>query len=385
MPSLMNTAAPDPVLALHLLRSWMQSQADAGVPRVAMTNEARAALKHIIRTKPWKRAAGDAALPAAPERATPSARPASTTSSPSPAAAAPGEKPAPAPARKPAASSGPSLTDGLEHLRTGGVRPGTAPAARTASTSLYAAPQARSGPARPVAAAPTAAPQAPAPSGPAPVSPYTTEEKQRLLGELRERAESAPAPRALGSLRETMVFAVGNPDAPIVFVGEAPGHEEEKQREPFVGPAGELLNKIIRAMGLERSGIYISNICKFRPAIIDGGKDQGWSNRKPDANEMASCVEFVREEIRIIGPRAIVALGATAAEGLLGLTGAVSRMRHQWHGLDGIPVMVTYHPSYLLRNSDPGEKRKVWEDMLMVMERLEMPISEKQRGYFLTK
>lgn len=164
-----------------------------------------------------------------------------------------------------------------------------------------------------------------------------------------------------------------------MFVGEAPGGEEERQREPFVGPAGQLLTKIIGAMGLQRTEVYISNICKFRPAL----PNQRESNRKPTAQEMAACLPFVMAEIEIIQPKVIVALGATAMEGLLQWEkAAVSRNRGKFHDFNGIPLAVTYHPSYLLHNQELTERRKVWEDMMMVMERLGMPISDKQRGFF---
>ncbi len=215
-----------------------------------------------------------------------------------------------------------------------------------------------------------------APQAPTLVPEGTT--KAEKLAWLQERAKNWEPARKLDSLRETMVFAVGSPDAKLVFVGEAPGSEEERLREPFVGPAGQLLTKIIQAMGIGRSDVYISNIVKFRPAL----PNQGESNRKPTSEEMASCVAFVKAEIEVIQPKVVVALGGSAAEGLLGLTGAVSRMRSQFHDFTGIPTMVTFHPSYLLRNKQLTERRKVWEDMLLVMEKLEMPISSKQRAFF---
>jgi DNA polymerase len=214
----------------------------------------------------------------------------------------------------------------------------------------------------------------------------TREEKEVALAAVKARAEIGERARALGTLRETMVFAVGNPDSPLMLVGEAPGAEEEKQGEPFVGPAGHLLDKMLVAMGLDRSGVYISNLCKFRPAISGGA--QGSGNRAPTAAEMAACVEFIREEIAIIRPRVIVALGATASEGLLGRKVAITRERGQWQTFEGIPLMLTLHPSYLLRAAQEGpvrgnaEKRKAWEDLLAVMDRLGMPVSEKQRGFF---
>ncbi len=208
------------------------------------------------------------------------------------------------------------------------------------------------------------------------------EAREARLAEIRARAEVSPEARALGTLREHMVFAVGNPSAELVFVGEAPGAQEEIEGEPFVGPAGELLNKMITAMGLDRSKVYISNVCKFRPGMPGQTSD----NRKPTTEEMQSCLPYLMQELEIIQPRIIVALGGTAAEGLLGLTGKpVSRMRAEKHELRGIPVVVTYHPSYLLRNQSVSEKRKVWEDLLGVMETLGMPISERQRGFFLPK
>ena len=209
----------------------------------------------------------------------------------------------------------------------------------------------------------------------------TVEEK---LAALRAMAETWEPALSMSSLRKTMVFAVGSPLASLMFVGEAPGAEEEKLGEPFVGPAGQKLTAIIKAMGLERRKVYISNICKFRPAM----DNQGSSNRKPTAEEMRACVPFVLTEIDLIKPLVIVALGATAAEGL-GIPGTVGGLRGKFHSTGGIPTMVTYHPSYLLREEQTGDgiraKRAVWEDMLKVMEKLGLPISEKQRGFFKAK
>jgi DNA polymerase len=202
------------------------------------------------------------------------------------------------------------------------------------------------------------------------------------IAALAARAEKSPAARGLGTLRETMVFSVGNPEAELMLVGEAPGYHEERQREPFVGPAGQKLNDILKAMGLQRSDIYISNIVKFRPAI----PGQTTNNRKPTPDEMASCLPYIRAEVGIVKPKCIVALGGTAAEGLLGLSGSVGAMRGSWHEFEGIPTRVTYHPAYLLHGTaGQDDKRKIWEDMLAVMAQLGMPISDKQRGFFLPK
>ncbi len=254
---------------------------------------------------------------------------------------------------------------------------------------------------QPVSAIPKSVPSPP-PAAPGRVEPLPPLQETKLppaapplskrdrLAAVTARAELAPAARALGTLRGTMVFATGDPDAAVMFIGEAPGADEEKQGEPFVGVAGQLLTKVIKAMGLERSSVYITNICKFRP-IVDDDRPQGSRNRQPTGVEMQSCMEFVLEEISIVRPKVIVALGRTAAEGLLQRDVAVTRLRGQWLEFQGTPLMVTFHPSYLKRKEDEGEavafaeKRKHWEDILMVMERLEMSITEKQRGYFLPK
>ena len=208
----------------------------------------------------------------------------------------------------------------------------------------------------------------------------TTREEQ--LDSLRRQAENWPPAKSLKSLRETMVFSIGNPEARVMLVGEAPGYQEERERNPFVGEAGQKLDGILKAMGLSREETYISYIVKFRPST----PNQTTNNRKPNAEEIAACLPFIRAEISIVRPACIVALGETAAEGLLGITGIVASMREKWHDFEGTPVRVTYHPSYLLRTSDGHQtKRQVWEDMLAVMENLDLPISAKQRGFFLPK
>jgi len=175
-----------------------------------------------------------------------------------------------------------------------------------------------------------------------------------------------------------VVFGVGNPDANWMFVGEAPGADEDAQGEPFVGRAGQLLTKIIEATGLTRGDVYIANVLKCRPDVPKGST----GNRKPEMNEMATCLPWLIEQIRIISPSVIVALGSTAAEGLLKTDAPMRELRGNWHQFEGIPVMVTYHPAYLLRNQAASEKRKVWEDMLDVMDKLEMPVTQRQRNFF---
>ena len=226
-------------------------------------------------------------------------------------------------------------------------------------------------------------PSKPAEAGAPPesIAPPAAGTAAEKIAALAARAAHWEPARKLGTLRETMVFSTGNPEAELMLVGEAPGYQEEQQREPFVGPAGQKLTDILKAMGLSRDEVYISNIVKFRPAT----PGQTTNNRKPTAAEMASCMPFVRSEVEVVRPRCIVALGGTAAEGLLGLTGAVTAMRGKWHDFGGIPVRVTYHPSYLLRSTSVRDKRAVWEDMLEAMALLGLPISDKQRGFFLPK
>lgn len=181
--------------------------------------------------------------------------------------------------------------------------------------------------------------------------------------------------------RTQVVFGVGNRNARLMFVGEAPGAEEDLQGEPFVGRAGELLTKMIQAMGLSREEVYIGNVLKCRPDMPPGES----GNRKPKPEEMRECFPWLHVQIRLVKPEVMVALGATAAEGLLGKTAPMKELRGRWFEFEGIPTIVTYHPAYLLRNQALSERRKVWEDLMAVMERLGMQISEKQRSYFLPK
>src|ERR1700751_610368 len=204
-------------------------------------------------------------------------------------------------------------------------------------------------------------------------------DKAELLGSVRERVRACKKCAHLACSRTQTVFGVGNPDADLMFIGEAPGADEDQQGEPFVGRAGQLLTKILRAMNFAREDVYIANILKCRPDTPPGS----FGNRAPTQTEMQTCRPYLVEQIEIIQPRVLVALGAVAVEGLLGTRGTMRELRGRWHAYNGTPLMITYHPAYLLRNQASSEKRKVWEDMLQVLERLNKPISEKQRSYFL--
>ncbi|MBA4148946.1 MAG: uracil-DNA glycosylase [Verrucomicrobia bacterium] len=209
--------------------------------------------------------------------------------------------------------------------------------------------------------------------------PLSAEEKEAAMTELRCRAMQCQKCPSLASTRKNVVFGTGNIHTELMFVGEAPGADEDAAGEPFVGKAGQLLTKIIQVMGYNREKVYIANILKCRPDTP--GQLSG--NRKPTADEMKTCLPYLLAQIQIIKPKAIVALGGTAVEGLFGKTAGIMKLRGNWQSFQNIPVMPTYHPAYLLRNQSISEKRKVWEDMLQVLEKLNQPISDKQRNYFL--
>ncbi len=201
------------------------------------------------------------------------------------------------------------------------------------------------------------------------------------LTALREAVSVCRKCPHLADFRTQTVFGTGNPNADLMFVGEAPGADEDKRGEPFVGPAGELLTKIITAMGLTRDEVYIANVLKCRPDMPKGST----SNRAPAPEETQNCLPYLREQIAIIRPRILVALGKVAMAGLTNAEESMAAMRGRWFSFESIPLLPTYHPSYLLRSGSIAEKRKVWEDMMLVMEKLGLPISVKQRGYFQAK
>jgi uracil-DNA glycosylase len=167
----------------------------------------------------------------------------------------------------------------------------------------------------------------------------------------------------LAPLRTHLVFGVGNPQADLMFVGEAPGADEDARGEPFVGRAGQLLTDIIeRGMGLRRADVYICNVIKCRPP----------DNRNPEPDEVAACEPFLMRQIDLVRPRAIVGLGTFAVQALLKVKTPISRLRGNWQEVRGVKLMPTFHPAYLLRS--PGEKRVVWQDIQEVMKLLGLEI-----------
>ncbi|HEX2852538.1 MAG TPA: uracil-DNA glycosylase [Opitutaceae bacterium] len=222
---------------------------------------------------------------------------------------------------------------------------------------------------------------------PPPVVTLPAGDKATRWNALLELVRNDPVCRAQVRPGKQVVLGVGNLDAKIMFVGEAPGAEEEVQGEPFVGPAGQLLTKMIGAMGLARGDVYIGNIMNWRPQLPTAAGATQIGNRPPTEEEMRYCLPYLRAQIEVVNPALLVALGSTAAQGLLGFGSfkALGEIRGLWREFAGTPLLVTYHPSYILRSQSNRSKRMIWEDLLKVMERAALPISEKQRSYFLDK
>ena len=191
------------------------------------------------------------------------------------------------------------------------------------------------------------------PSGPAALVPGS----MRDLAALKHFLAGCPRCK-LAKTRTNIVFGQGNPNAELMFVGEAPGREEDEQALAFVGRAGQLLTKIIEAIGRKREDVWICNILKCRPP----------NNRNPEADEVASCMPFLDEQIRLISPRVIVTLGTFAAQAVLGTDEPIGRLRGRWQNARGVRVLPTFHPAFLLRS--PERKKDVWEDMKKVRDYL---------------
>ena len=202
------------------------------------------------------------------------------------------------------------------------------------------------------------------------------EDKLAILQEMDEQEVRPCRKCGLCESRTQTVFGVGNPDAALMFIGEAPGETEDQRGEPFVGKAGELLNKMIVAMGLKRESVYIANVVKCRPP----------ENRTPTPDETQACWDYLARQIEVVQPRVIVTLGGPATKTLLRTTTGITALRGQWHSYrpqgelaDGMlkgrvyPVMPTFHPAYVLRNYSPDTRQKVWSDLQQVMAKLAEP------------
>src|ERR1700676_490777 len=247
-----------------------------------------------------------------------------------------------------------TLRDYVEQLREEGMEglPAAAPSTR-ATQPRASAPGAVETPVTATAAAPRSVEL---------FSKYPGLEATSSLENLREFIGDCTRCK-LAPFRKNLVFGVGNPDAQLMFVGEAPGADEDARGEPFVGRAGQLLTDIIeRGMGLRRADVYICNVIKCRPP----------DNRNPEPDEVAACEPFLMRQIDLVRPRAIVALGSFAVQALLKVKTPISRLRGNWQEVRGVKLMPTFHPAYLLRS--PGEKRLVWQDIQEVMKLLGLEI-----------
>ncbi|MGB0768581.1 MAG: uracil-DNA glycosylase family protein, partial [Phycisphaeraceae bacterium] len=193
----------------------------------------------------------------------------------------------------------------------------------------------------------------------------TAAEKTARLQQLAAEFEQDPKVQALRPAGTNLVFGDGDPDAKLMFIGEGPGEQEDKTGRPFVGPAGELLDKMITAMGLSREGVYIANVVKYRPP----------GNRTPTPEEAAVQGPYLARQVAVVRPIALVALGAAATKYALQTTTGITRLRGQWasftHTDPQLPLMPTFHPAYLLRSYTPDNRKKVWADLQQVMQRIE--------------
>ena len=248
----------------------------------------------------------------------------------------------------------------------------SAPAAPKAA-AVVAAPKVKQVRVAELAAAPAAAEKVAAVAAQAPLS--------KSLDGLKQQIAVDAGLKSLGTLRDKLIFSEGNTSADVMLVGEAPSYHDESKGAPFSGPAGKKMEAILKAMGLNREEVYLTNMVKYRPAMTN----QTTNTRKPNANEIQASMRYLMAEIAAVKPKIIIVLGATAAKSLIGADVPVANMLGQFHKVAGVPVRATYHPSYLLHDGITDEKRAVWKDMLAVMELLEIPISEKQCGFFKKK
>ena len=183
----------------------------------------------------------------------------------------------------------------------------------------------------------------------------------------------------LAAERAQVVFGQGSVEAALMIIGEAPGAEEDQEGRPFAGEAGELLEKMLKVMGLSMGDVYLTNVLKCHPFV----PGEPGAVRAPQAPELERCLPYLATQISIVQPKVIVAMGAGAMHALFGGRAPMGSLRSRWHEVRGIPVMPTFHPRYLLRNDDLRERRKVWEDLMQVMERLGLTVTARHRSFFL--
>ena len=204
---------------------------------------------------------------------------------------------------------------------------------------------------------------------PADLAETSIEQRRIELQQLAQEVRGCTRCPELCSTRTQTVFGQGEPGVDLCFVGEAPGEDEDRQGLPFVGAAGQMLNRIITGSGLKREEVYICNILRCRPP----------QNRLPLPDEAAHCREYLERQLELVAPKYICALGACAAQNLLNTTLSIGRLRGRFHDYRGIPVLVTYHPSFLLPHRSPEKKREVWEDMKLLLQRMGRPIPQRKQ------
>ncbi|MBY0524391.1 MAG: uracil-DNA glycosylase [Gemmataceae bacterium] len=224
------------------------------------------------------------------------------------------------------------------------------------------APASATVPIKPAEPAPSAGPSSLFAEESLPRNTLDLDQRRQELTVLAQRVAGCMRCTELASTRTQTVFGVGSLLPDLCFVGEAPGAEEDARGEPFVGAAGQLLNRIISACGMKREDVYICNILRCRPP----------GNRTPLPDEAAHCREYLEQQLELVAPKFICCLGACASQNLLNTTQSISRMRGRFHDYRGIPVLCTFHPSYLLHN--PAAKKDVWEDMKRLLSRMGKPI-----------
>lgn len=290
---------------------------------------------------------------------------------------------------KAAASAPGSVAGAVPAAGGAGPVPAAGAEAKSAFANWQPKPQARAEAAR----------VSPGGSGPAPVSAsvpvaklppppvVTLPEGEKAARWAALLALAAADPVCVANLRggKRAVIGAGSLEAKIFFVGDALGSESGAGGDAFAGPAGQTLGKMAGAMGLKAADVYVGNLVCWRPPLVlAAGQVEQSEGKAPTADELAYALPFIRAAIEIVQPELIVALGGAAAQALLGPKFTkLPEVRSRWHEFAGIPLMVTYHPSYVLQSASTKAKRATWEDLLQVMERAELPISEKQRGYFL--
>lgn len=328
-------------IALHALTDELRRLKTAGVKTVAVSEDTLAALRRVVAARV-------------------TAGPVST-----PAAAAPVAVSAP-----PAAHAGP-VRGTAERVAPGSA---TVPAREPERRSVSSTTKSDAAQVRPTLP-------------PAPTVTFPVGDKVVRWQALREQVMNDATCLANVTPGMKLVFGIGSLDAKIMFVSEAPGPEEEAQGEPFVGPAGQLLTRMIQAMGMQRAEVYLASTLGWRPQLpqVNGREAEG--SRPPSEDEVRYCLPYLRAQIEVVNPDLLVALGSNAAQGLLGFNSfkALGDVRGKWHEFAGKPLMVTYHPNYILRNQSNRSKRMIWDDFLKVMERAALPVTEKQRGFFLEK